>query len=199
MDSRSWWWTGRPGELWFMGLQRVRHDWVTELNWTEYIWRHLAGLRWESGSAQARQVWRGAHIYTHISFKWLWLSDLRTKWLPPTRAGVAKAPEILNHFFKKLIYLNWRWITLLYCGRFCHTLTWVSHGCTCVPHPELPLLPPSPSHPSGLSQCTSFECPASSIKLARLSVLHLVIYMFQSYSLISSHPSLLPQSTKFVL
>ena len=29
----SWWWTGRPGILWFMGSQRVRHDWVTELNW----------------------------------------------------------------------------------------------------------------------------------------------------------------------
>ena len=26
-------WTGRPGVLWFMGLQRVGHDWVTELNW----------------------------------------------------------------------------------------------------------------------------------------------------------------------
>ena len=33
VDSRSWWWTGRPGVLWFMGLQRVRHDWATELNW----------------------------------------------------------------------------------------------------------------------------------------------------------------------
>jgi len=31
----SWWWTGRPGMLWFMGSQRVRHDWATELNWTE--------------------------------------------------------------------------------------------------------------------------------------------------------------------
>ena len=29
------WWTGRPGVLWFMGLQRVGHDWATELNWTE--------------------------------------------------------------------------------------------------------------------------------------------------------------------
>ena len=35
VDSGSWWWTGRPGVLWFMGSQRVRHDWVTELNWTE--------------------------------------------------------------------------------------------------------------------------------------------------------------------
>ena len=31
VNSRSWWWTGRPGVLWFMGLQRVRHDWATEL------------------------------------------------------------------------------------------------------------------------------------------------------------------------
>ena len=35
VNSRSWWWTGMPGMLWFMGLQRVRHDWATELNWTE--------------------------------------------------------------------------------------------------------------------------------------------------------------------
>ena len=27
----SWWWTGRPGVLRFMGLQRVGHDWATEL------------------------------------------------------------------------------------------------------------------------------------------------------------------------
>ena len=36
VNSGSWWWTGRPGVLWFMGSQRVGHDWATELNWTEY-------------------------------------------------------------------------------------------------------------------------------------------------------------------
>ena len=36
VNSRRWWWTGRPGVLQFMGLQRVGHDWATELNWTEY-------------------------------------------------------------------------------------------------------------------------------------------------------------------
>ena len=35
VNSRRWWWTGRPGVLWFMGSQRVGHDWATELNWTE--------------------------------------------------------------------------------------------------------------------------------------------------------------------
>ena len=34
VDSRSWWWTGRAGVLRFMGSQRVRHDWATELNWS---------------------------------------------------------------------------------------------------------------------------------------------------------------------
>ena len=33
VDSGSWWWTGRPGVLWFTGSQRVRHDWETEVNW----------------------------------------------------------------------------------------------------------------------------------------------------------------------
>ena len=32
VNSGRWWWTGRPGLLWFMGSQRVGHDWVTELN-----------------------------------------------------------------------------------------------------------------------------------------------------------------------
>ena len=33
VKSRSWWWTGRPGMLQFMGSQRVGHDWTTELHW----------------------------------------------------------------------------------------------------------------------------------------------------------------------
>ena len=33
VNSGNWWWTGRPGVLRLMGLQRVGHDWATELNW----------------------------------------------------------------------------------------------------------------------------------------------------------------------
>ena len=32
VGSWSWWWTEKPGVPWFMGSQRVRHDWATELN-----------------------------------------------------------------------------------------------------------------------------------------------------------------------
>ena len=35
--SGRWWWTGKPGVLQSTGSQRVRHDWVTELNWTESV------------------------------------------------------------------------------------------------------------------------------------------------------------------
>ena len=33
----SWWWTGKPGMLQYMGLQRVGHNWVTELKWPHFI------------------------------------------------------------------------------------------------------------------------------------------------------------------
>ena len=59
MDSRSWWWTGRPGVVWFMGSQRVGHDWATELNslhrdisymkswgWSERVGRVSGDERW---------------------------------------------------------------------------------------------------------------------------------------------------------
>ena len=41
VNSRSWWWTGRPGVLRFMGSQRVGHDWATELNWTDLLLTYI--------------------------------------------------------------------------------------------------------------------------------------------------------------
>ena len=37
VNSGSWWWTGRPGVLRFMGSQRVGHDWMTDLIWSDLI------------------------------------------------------------------------------------------------------------------------------------------------------------------
>ena len=47
VNSGSWWWTGRPGVLWFMGSQRAGHDWATELNWTELTQELREKVSWK--------------------------------------------------------------------------------------------------------------------------------------------------------
>ena len=99
-------------------------------------------------------------------------------------------------YFLILINFNWRIITLQYCSYFCHTLTWVSHGCTCVPHPEPPShLPPHPI-PQGRPSAPALSTLSHASNLDWRYISHMVISMFQCYSLKSSHPRLLPQSPK---
>ena len=55
VNSRSWWWTGRPRVLRFMGSQRVRHNWATELNWTELnVYYLILTLNFLSGPPSVR-------------------------------------------------------------------------------------------------------------------------------------------------
>ena len=64
--------------------------------------------------------------------------------------------------FFPFIFISWRLITLQYCSGFCHTVTWISHGFTCIPHPDppshLPLHPIPLGLPSapGLSTCLMY-------------------------------------------
>ena len=60
--------------------------------------------------------------------------------------------RIWKHFFYFLsfIFISWRLITLQYCSGFCHTLTRISHGFTCIPHPDPPSHLPLHSIPLGL-------------------------------------------------
>ena len=62
VNSGSWWWTGRPGMLRFMGSQRVRHNWTTELNWTKLNWTEL-------NSAQIRFVVTLVTRHSYLSMK----------------------------------------------------------------------------------------------------------------------------------
>ena len=99
-------------------------------------------------------------------------------------------------FIYLFIFISWRLITLQYCSGFCHTLTWISHEFTGVPHPEPPSrLLPHPI-PLGLPQYTSPEHLSHASNLDWRSVSPLIIYLFQCYSLRTSHPRLLPQSPK---
>ena len=75
VNSGSWWWTGRPGVLRFMGSQGVRHDWVTELNWT--------------------CVRKSTIIYTQISIEWI-ESYLCSQYLTETKQSFL---YIWNKYF----------------------------------------------------------------------------------------------------
>ena len=74
-------------------------------------------------------------------------------------APPGKPRKYLEHFFFSFIFISWKLITLQYCSGFCHTLTWISHGFTYIPHPDppshFPLYPIPLGLPSvpGLSTC----------------------------------------------
>ena len=63
VNSGSWWWTGKPGVLRFMGSQRVGHEWATELNWTEdkfptVKWKNPHWLIFSfQGQKKLKQIW----------------------------------------------------------------------------------------------------------------------------------------------
>ena len=59
VNSESWWWTGRPSVLWFMGSHRVRHDWVTGLT-----------------------DWYSQSYGFSISHVWMWVLDHKEGWAP---------------------------------------------------------------------------------------------------------------------
>ena len=97
------------------------------------------------------------------------------------------------YFFLIFIFTLF-YFTILYW--FCHTLTWISHGCTWVPNPE------PPSHlPHHIISLDLPRAPAPSILYPVLNIdwwfiSYLIVYMFQCHSPKSSHPLPLPQSPK---
>ena len=91
---------------------------------------------------------------------------------------VCMCVSIPSSFFS-FIFISWRLITLQYCSGFCHTLTWISHGFTCVPHPEPPshihpkllIHPPFPS-PFFINKFVLYFCVSLvAVKIVSLSVL----------------------------
>ena len=85
VNSGSWWWIGRPGVLWFMGSQRVRHDWVTDLIWSDlisYLEEHLLSLTGFYHDSLTNQIiclgWRGFQECSALRFIIKWIKSLQT-------------------------------------------------------------------------------------------------------------------------
>ena len=69
-SSGSWWWTGKPGVLQSFRLQRVRHNWATELNWTCQAFLSVGFSRqeyWSGLSCRPPGESSWARDWTHVS------------------------------------------------------------------------------------------------------------------------------------
>ena len=106
--------------------------------------------------------------------------------------SLSRPCSVVSNSFFFLIFISWRLITLQYCSVFLPYIDmnqpWI-YMCS-------PSWSPLPLPPFGSSQCTSPEHLSHASNLGWRSVSHLIIYMFQCYSVRSSHPRLLPQSPK---
>ena len=98
----------------------------------------------------------------------------------------------ISYEYYTLFLLTLFYFIILYW--FCHTLTWIHHGCTCVPKCE----PPSHLPPHNISlvhhraPAPSMLCPASDIDWRFDS--YMIVYMLECHSPKSSQPLLLPES-----
>ena len=208
VNSRSWWWTGRPGVLRFMGLQRVRHDWATDLIWSDLMGAFLCSLggffvfsklsimntcyfcnekkfhrtkllmidnaplfcfKW---GLQCRQIKeRNVVMWSFRHCRKTGERRIRRKsTLSHQTKSKLSALHTFTDFFLSFLILEANYFTILYW--FCHTLTWIRHGCTCVPHPEppptslpIPSLwvipvhqPQAPCIMHGTLDCNPFQC-----------------------------------------
>ena len=94
INSGSWWWTGRPGVLWFMGSGRVEQtDWATELNWLTIL---TASYRWPASSLSYSSLsCQCPHYYS------FWVSILI----------ISNLCQIRNDFewFLMISLMSWPW------------------------------------------------------------------------------------------
>ena len=99
-------------------------------------WTEEPGRLWSMGSQRVRQSWSDL-AHTHIKYE--------------------------GHFLNLFIYFNCKLTTILWW--FLPYIDMNQPQVYVCPPSQNPLPLPSPSHPSGLPQCTSFECPFSCTEL----------------------------------
>ena len=148
-------------------LLMTTQDW-SPLGWTGWISLLSKGLSrvFSNTTVQKHQF---CPLYSPILFIAFFIVQLSHPYMTTGKTialnrwtFVDKIMSLLFILFYFYFFISWRLITSQYCCGFCHTLTWISPGFTCIPHPD----PPShlPLHPiplglpnaPGLSTCLMY-------------------------------------------
>ena len=115
INSRSWWWTGRPGMLLFRGSQRVGHNWMTELNWPQ----HNEGRILQTNSKHYFQWWKTAEsISSKIRNKTrvpILTTIIQHSFGSPSHSNQRRKRNKKNPDEKEQVTLSiWRWHDTIY-------------------------------------------------------------------------------------
>ena len=107
--------------------------------------------------------------------------------LPTRYRLLAWAAGSNSFFFFSFIFISWRLITLQYCSGFCHTLTWISHGFTCIPRPDPPSHLPLYPIPLGLPSAPDALLEVILNWLAELLLLKMrLLYSFPDFTVLEA-------------
>ena len=104
-SSGSWWWTGGPGVLQSLGSQRFRHDWETELNWTELtqtLTQVLHFLRNFLFGTRPHEGWGGQTLPFHNQrgpSRAFLKQSAALSWQPHLKQGAAAHPLLKQQCF----------------------------------------------------------------------------------------------------
>ena len=124
VNSGIWWWTGRPSVLQSTGLQKVRQDWVTELNWTlpNSLMNSSSSMETFSGFSIYNkmpfancQFYFFSRLYSfYFSFFWLsWLGFPKLCWIIMARVDIFVLVLILEEMLS--VFHCWEWCLLWVC------------------------------------------------------------------------------------
>ena len=111
VNSGSWWWTGRPGLLQSLGLQRVGHDWATELKWPS---THTCIKSYHLQTVIVSFMIFQFGLFLFLFLLWLpWLDLPKLCWIKMVRMDIIVLFLILKEI--PLNFHHWEWCLLWVC------------------------------------------------------------------------------------
>ena len=108
VKSGSWWWAGRPGLLWSMGSQRVRHDLQTELNWCEELTYWTRPWFWERLKVGGEGDDRGWDGWMASPTRWTWVWVNSYSWWWTGKPGMLQFMGLQGVGHNWATELNWK-------------------------------------------------------------------------------------------